>query len=252
MGLDLYPGAKWAPSRIPHPMREMTLGIVMHWTVGSEPGDISILRGPNVDCQFYVPKDGAPPVYQFLDPDSQGWHALHTANHTCIGIEHEGRGEPYTGAQFASSTRLVAYLCKRYGIPPVHASPRSGDLDSLRGVFGHGDLSKGHVDGNDHTDTVPAGTGWDPYLRAVKTLMGQGGLELVDLSKLPGDGTLRLIVEGRKWAGWEDCEGPMRWIDANGLNEDAEVSLAWQGNVWRDPEKVVKVVRTLVNRHLAS
>ncbi len=248
MGLDLYPGAKWAPSSIPHPMRERTLGIVMHWTAGSEPGDIRILRGPNVDCQFYVAKDGD--VYQFLDPDSQGWHALHTANHTCIGIEHEGRGEPYTDAQFAASSRLVSYLCVRYGIPPVHASPRSGDLDSLRGIFGHGDLTKGGVDGNNHTDTVPEGTGWGNYLAAVKRIMGQDSLEAHDLSDLPGNGTLRLIVEGHKWSGWGDCEGPMRWIGRNGLNEDAEVSFAWQGNVWRDTEKVVKVVRTLVGRYL--
>lgn len=251
MGLDLYPGAIWRPSSIDHPMRPMTLGIVMHWTVGVEAGDITVLDGPRVDCQFYVAKDGH--VFQFLDPDEQGWHAKATANRYCIGIEHESKGEPYTDLQLADSARLVAWCCRRYGIPVRHTDPSGSDLDTFRGLFGHRDLSIGgvRVDGNDHTDTVPEGTGWDRFLSEVKRAMGQGDQELPrDLSDLPGDATLRLVVAGRKWSGWDDCEGPMRWIVREGLQRDTAVSLAWQGNVWREPAKVVRVVRTLVGRYL--
>ena len=251
MGLDLYPGAIWRRSVIGHDMRSMTLGIVMHWTVGREAGDITVLDGPRVDCQFYVTKDGD--VYQFLDPDEQGWHAFFMANHYCIGIEHEGRGEPYTAVQLSESSRLVAYLCRRYGIPARHVDPSGHDIETFRGIFGHLDLSVGgeRVDGNNHTDTVPGGTGWGDYFAAVRKALGQGIVEKPrDLSDLPGGGTLRLVVHGRKWAGWEDCEGPMRWIDREALAMDTPVSLAWQGNVWRNPAKVVQVVRTLVGRYL--
>ena len=229
----------------------MTLGIVMHWTVGREAGDITVLDGPNVDCQFYVAKDGD--LYQFLDPDSQGWHAKSTANRTCIGIEHELlRGEPYTPAQLEASARLVAYLCRRYAIPVVHADPSGSDLSTFRGIFGHRDLSLGgiRVDGNDHTDTVPDDPGWPRYLEEVRRHMGlQLDEEPVDLAKLPKGGTLRLAVAGRFFAGWEDAAGPLRWIDANGL-KDPKAVIAWDGNKWEGPAKVTAVARNLVRRFL--
>jgi N-acetyl-anhydromuramyl-L-alanine amidase AmpD len=58
--------------------------IVIHWTAGHKNGDLATLDGPNVDCHFYVDKDGD--VFEFLDSDLQAWHAFHTANPTCIGI----------------------------------------------------------------------------------------------------------------------------------------------------------------------
>lgn len=162
---ELYPGAIWRPSSITHPMRPQTLGIVIHWTVGHEAGDITVLDGPSVDVQFYVTKTGK--VYQFLPLDSQAWHAFHTANSLCIGIETEGSGEAWTAPQLAAMGRLCAWLCKRYRIPVRHAVPNSSDLQSLRGIFGHGDLSKAHIDGNNHTDSVPNGTGWNKFIAEV-------------------------------------------------------------------------------------
>lgn len=165
----LYPGATWRPSVINHPNRPQTLGIVIHWTAGGEAGDIVTLDGPTVDVQFYVTKDGD--VYQFLPLDSQAWHAFHTANTYCIGIETEGRGEAWTKPQLAAIAKLTAWLCKRYGIPIKKVDPSGTDLSTFRGIFGHRDLSLGglRVDGNDHTDTVPDGTGWGTFLAAVRT-----------------------------------------------------------------------------------
>lgn len=162
----LYPGAIWRPSTIKHPPRPGTYGIVIHWTAGHEPGDLQALDGPSVDVQFYVTKAGK--VYQFLDVDSQAWHAFHTANTYCIGIEHEGSGEPWTDLQLAASAKLAAWLCHRYYIPIKHAQPRGTDLSTFHGLMGHGDLSAGHVDQNDHTDTVPSDPGWNRYLNAVQ------------------------------------------------------------------------------------
>lgn len=250
---DLYPGAKWHPSELigAHPLRPATLGIVIHWTVGREAGDLTVLDGPNVDCQFYVAKDGD--TYQLLDPDQVGWHAKTTANTYCIGIEHESSGEPYTPAQLEASSRLVAWLCKRYAIPVVHTDPSGHDLSTFRGIFGHRDLSLGglRVDANDHTDTIPAGTRWERYLAAVRAAMGQETAEVVDLSALPGDATLRLHVGGRIFTGWENAAGPLRWLARNGC-KDAAAAIAWQRSVWRGPEKVTGVARHLAAKYLAA
>jgi N-acetylmuramoyl-L-alanine amidase len=159
-----YPGATWHPSSISHPNRTQTRGLVCHWTAGSFAGDISTLDGPNVDVQFYVPKRGG--VYQFLDSDSEAWHAFHTANTTCIGIETEGSGEAWTDVQLADMAKLCAWLCDLYSIPIRHVHPP----DEWHGLFGHRDLSLGNVDGNNHTDTVPDGTGWDTFLSAINAV----------------------------------------------------------------------------------
>lgn len=163
----LYPGAIWRPSIINHPDRPDTLGIVIHWTVGREAGDITVLDGPSVDVHFYVAKDGD--VYQFLPLDSQAWHAKFLANRHTIGIETEGRGEPWTDVQFEEVAKLTAWLCQGFDIPVKHADPSGTDLNTFKGIFGHRDLSVGgeRVDGNDHTDTVPDDPGWDRFLAKV-------------------------------------------------------------------------------------
>jgi len=154
-----YPGAHWRPSPVSHGARPATWGIVIHWTAGHEAGDLAALTSGKVDVQFYVTKAGK--VYQFVDSESEAWHAFHTANDYCVGIEHEGSGEPYTDAQLAASAKLAAWLCHRYGIPIRHVDPPA----DWHGLYGHRDLAG--IDGNNHTDSVPTGTGWPKYLAAV-------------------------------------------------------------------------------------
>lgn len=248
---DVYPGAIVRRSEIRHSPRPATLGIVMHWTVGREAGDITVLDGPRVDCQLYVAKDGD--VYQFLELDEQGWHGKYMANTYCIGIEHEGAGEPYTPIQFEKSARAVAYLCQRYNIPVRKVDPSGHDMATFRGIFGHRDLSIGgvRVDGNDHTDTVPDDPGWTRYLARVRSYMGEPSKPL---PPLPYDGSMRVVAGGRKWFGWEDCIGPILWIARNGLQSD-ECAIAYRGpkaketGVWRGADKVTAVCRSLVKTH---
>lgn len=160
-----YPGAIWYPSTITHPKREGTWGIVIHWTAGHKAGDLAALNGPIVDVHFYIDKSGE--VYQLLDSDSQAWHALHTANYYCLGIEHEGAGEPWTSAQFNASVKLSRWLCEQYHIPVRHTDPvSSAPGPEWAGLYGHADLV--HIDGNNHSDTVPWGTGWPRYIAAIK------------------------------------------------------------------------------------
>lgn len=247
--IDLAPGAIWTPSVIAHPMRSVTLGVVIHRSYGREAGDVATLsKSGKVDAHFEVAKDGD--VYQFLDPDSCAWHAYSFANDTCVGIEHEGGSEAFTPEQTEASAKLVAWLCKRYAIPVVHVDPSGHDAATFRGIFGHKDLSVGgvRVDSNDHTDTMPDDPGWDIYLRRVNAYMGIGSVS-VDLSTLPGNDTLRLFVGGRGFYGWDNAAGPIRWIVKNGV-ADKDAVIAWQGNVWRGPEKVEGVARHLAAKYL--
>ena len=115
-----YARAIQRPSLIHHPDRAETRGIVIHWTAGHKAGDLAALDGPNVDCHFYVDRTGE--VFEFLDSDSQAWHAFHTANHTCLGIEHEGSGEAWTPKQLEASAQLVAWLSRLYNIPVVKST----------------------------------------------------------------------------------------------------------------------------------
>lgn len=248
---ERYPGAIWRPSSIQHDRRSRTAGIVIHWTVGREGGDIGVLDGPNVDCQLYVAKDGD--VYQFLDMDSEGWHAKSMANNYCIGIEHEGAGEPWTQRQLEESAKASAYLCKRYGIPPLHVDPSGRDLSTFHGLFGHRDLSLGgiRVDGNDHTDSVPDGTGWDKYLKLIKQHMGLGEQDVVDLDDLPFGGSLRLHLAGNVYSGWDQAAPAIRWVAKNGA-KDPKAAISYRGpdakkaTVWRGPKEVTNVCKSIV------
>lgn len=160
-----YPGSIWYPSPVPHSQRSSTRGIVIHWTAGHEAGDLGALTGGHVDCHFYITKTGK--VYQILDSGSEAWHAYSTANNYCLGIEHEGSGEPWTQAQFAASVKLSRWLCDLYHIPVRHTDPvSSADAPAWHGLYGHGDLA--HIDGNNHSDNVPPATGWPKYIAAIK------------------------------------------------------------------------------------
>ncbi len=67
----------------------------------------------------------------------------------------------------------------------------------------------------------------------------------------PPDGnTLRLVVNKRLWAGWEEADGAIEWIAKNGLERSAHAALAWQGNVWRGATDATNVCKSLYRRFL--
>lgn len=61
----------------------------------------------------------------------------------------------------------------------------------------------------------------------------------------PHGDTLRLSVNGRRWAGWEDAAGAIEWISRNGLAKTSDAAIAWRGDVWRGPKRVVNVCKHL-------
>ena len=211
-----YPHAIQHHSGIQHPARTETRGIVVHWTAGHKAGDLEALDGPLVDVQFYVDRGGE--VYQFLDSGSQAWHAMHTANHTCLGIEHEGSGEAWSEKQLEESAKLVAWLSKMYNVPIRKVDPPG----EWRGIFGHADLQG--FEQNDHSDTCPPATGWDHYFGRINHYAGQ------DLTPKPdppgGDPDIRVTLQqkGGKQKVWTgpDAMWALRWIVGHGLDPETK------------------------------
>ena len=66
----------------------------------------------------------------------------------------------------------------------------------------------------------------------------------------PGGNTLRLVVNGRLWAGWDEAGGALQWIARHGLEKSAKAALAWQGNVWNGPRDVTNVAKNLTRNYL--
>lgn len=67
----------------------------------------------------------------------------------------------------------------------------------------------------------------------------------------PPDGnTLRLVVNGKLWAGWEEADGAIEWIARNGLQKSSTAAISWQGHTWRGPKDVANVCKSLYRTYL--
>jgi N-acetyl-anhydromuramyl-L-alanine amidase AmpD len=244
-----YPHAIQHPSEIQHPSRDETRGIVIHWTAGHKAGDLEALNGPLVDVQFYV--DTAGEVYQFLDSGAQAWHAMHTANHTCIGIEHEGSGEAWTDQQLEASAKLAAWLTKLYNIPLTNVDPPN----QWHGFFGHKDLVG--FEKNDHSDTCPPATGWDKYFERIKFYAENDSanrqLADADSNLQPTLNSLKVTLQPKGgaqkvWTG-PDAVWALRWILGHGLNSETK-AIAVQGKTtYKGAEDVYQFAKTFVAQH---
>ena len=246
MSIDIrYPGAIIRPTIIAHPRRPATLGCCWQWSVGHESGDITVLDGPSVDSFLYLAKDGD--VFQFLDPRDVSWTAFHTANFNSVHIETEGSGEGWTAAQLEQALRASDWLSDLFQIPRRHIDPPA----EWHGHYGHRDLAG--IDGNNHTDTVPAPPGWDVFIDKLQALARPVP---PPPPPLPFDGALRLSINGIVYAGWENAAGPITWVARNGLKPSTKAAISFRGpdakqaSVWRGPEKVVGVCRNLDARFL--
>lgn len=86
---------------------------------------------------------------------------------------------------------------------------------------------------------------------AMAHLVNLAPLRLQDVPRhLPHGGSLRLAVGRQRFAGWDECRGPLQWIDRHGL-EPGQHAIAWRGNVWRGARDVTNVARHLVREFLS-
>lgn len=69
-------------------------------------------------------------------------------------------------------------------------------------------------------------------------------------TQLPHGGTLRLVIAGKSYAGWDEARGPLLWVARHGLDPAKPHAIAWRGNVWRGAKDVENVSRNLARRYL--
>ncbi|MEU3336197.1 N-acetylmuramoyl-L-alanine amidase [Streptomyces sp. NPDC006668] len=129
--------------------------VVVHVTQGGYASAVKAFEDPRhqAAAHYIVREDGQ--VTQMIRELDVAFHAGNRKyNERSVGIEHEGfveRRSSFTDAMYASSARLTAGICGRYGIPV--------DRDH---VIGHVE-----VPGTDHTDPGPYWD-WERYMGLVR------------------------------------------------------------------------------------
>ncbi|GAA2999585.1 N-acetylmuramoyl-L-alanine amidase [Streptomyces fulvorobeus] len=131
--------------------------VVIHVTQGSFRSAVRVFQDPahGAAAHYVVGQDGR--VAQMIRELDVAFHAGNRSyNERSVGIEHEGfvdRPQDLTPEMYASSARLTAAICERYGIP----------VDREH-IIGHVE-----VPGTDHTDPGPHWD-WDRYLKLVRAV----------------------------------------------------------------------------------
>ncbi|MEU4035915.1 N-acetylmuramoyl-L-alanine amidase [Streptomyces collinus] len=160
-----FRGARWVPAsaanyrRADRPDDYRVDRVVVHVTQGGYASAVKVFQDPahRAAAHYVVRRDGR--ITQLVRELDVAFHAGNRAyNERSVGIEHEGFVEDassFTDAMYASSARLTAAICARYGIP----------VDREH-IVGHVE-----VPGTDHTDPGRFWD-WDRYLRLVRAARG--------------------------------------------------------------------------------
>ncbi|MFF7239552.1 N-acetylmuramoyl-L-alanine amidase [Streptomyces collinus] len=160
-----FRGARWVPAsaanyrRADRPDDYPVDRVVVHVTQGGYASAVKVFQDPahRAAAHYVVRRDGR--ITQLVRELDVAFHAGNRAyNERSVGIEHEGFVEDassFTDAMYASSARLTAAICARYGIP----------VDREH-IVGHVE-----VPGTDHTDPGRFWD-WDRYLRLVRAVRG--------------------------------------------------------------------------------
>ena len=140
--------------------------LVWHSTIGGYAGSIAWLCNPaaQASAHLVIREDGGE-ASQLVRLAEKAWHAVQ-ANPYSVGVEHASMSQGFHGpAQEAESARVFAWLCHRYGIPPLDGAA------SLRGIVRHrslGAMGGGHSDG-------PTDQEWHRFLGRVHSELVRGG-----------------------------------------------------------------------------
>ncbi|MBA5223303.1 N-acetylmuramoyl-L-alanine amidase [Streptomyces griseoaurantiacus] len=156
-----YRGAQWIAAssanlrRADRPDDYQIDRVVVHVTQGSYRSAVNVFQDPShrAAAHYVVRRDGH--VAQMIRELDVAFHAGNRQyNERSVGIEHEGfveKASSFTDAMYASSARLTAAICARYGMP----------VDRTH-VIGHAE-----VPGADHTDPGRHWD-WDRYMKLVR------------------------------------------------------------------------------------
>lgn len=141
--------------------------LVWHATAGKYAPSISWLCNPAADASAHlvVREDGGE-VTQLVHLAKKAWHAA-AWNAFTVAVEHASLGRGFASSvQLAESARLFAWLCHRYGLPPVYG------LHRPRGLVRHRDLG---IAGGGHTDGPTDQVWFHEYLPLVQHELVRGG-----------------------------------------------------------------------------
>lgn len=107
--------------------------IIHHTASNNAAGDLATMRDPNPSdgngprsAHYLIAPDGT--IYQLVDDQKRAWHAGKSGmpgqpesdvNATSLGIEitNDGKGTPFTEAQYRALEKLVPYLAQKYDVP---------------------------------------------------------------------------------------------------------------------------------------
>ena len=142
--------------------------IVLHYTWGSEAGDLKTLLSARASSHLYITLKGH--IYWLVRFEETAYHAGINGllapirkkrirpNERSIGIEIEGFGK-YTEAQYRALEFVLPVIMKRFKIPlnflpdPWYGMDPSEparypieDLEHFKGILGHGNIHKSKVD----------------------------------------------------------------------------------------------------------
>ena len=141
--------------------------LVWHSTAGAYAGSVSWLCNPRADASAHlvVREDGGEAT-QLVHLAAKAWHA-EAWNGFSVGVEHASLGRGFASyLQLGESARVFAWICHKYGIPPVYG------LHKPRGIVRHRDLG---VAGGGHSDGPSDQVWFHEYLPAVQHELTRGG-----------------------------------------------------------------------------
>ncbi len=224
-------------TRVHGHQRRVTM-IVIHSTEGDFDGSVRWLqnRRARISAHFVVARQGR--VVQLVPLNAIAWHAGNgRVNRTSIGIEHVGYADSprgFTEAEYRASARLVAWLCRRFGIPV-----------DRRHVIGHSEVPDPHhpwlFGGVSHHHDPGRYWRWRHYMRLVRYYVELARPLRLDSSSIGNGARLTGAVPWRVGASagvrrvdfqvdrrvlWRDARRPFVFARSRGLRTTA------LGNGW--------------------
>lgn len=142
--------------------------IVLHDTEGGYDGSVSWFQNPKseVSAHLVLREDGKEAT-QMVPYAKKAWHAA-AFNSRAIGLEMAGfEARGFKVDEWRRAARVVAFLCKKYGIPPKWA--RGG---KTAGIARHYDLGAA---GGGHHDPTTSRAKWLWFVFLVKYEYKRGG-----------------------------------------------------------------------------
>lgn len=170
-GQYVLPPLKWkqTPNQSPRYGRRI-FGVVMHDTEGSYEGSVQWLCNPDADASAHVVlREDGNEATQLVRWGEKAWHA-EAANWHFLGVELAGFLDRVGSDEWHTAARIVAFFCKKYGIPPIWNVKHGGAFSP--GIVRHKDLGAA---GGDHHDPVTSEEKWVWFIYLVKHEVERGG-----------------------------------------------------------------------------